>query len=172
MSNKDIFDFDVNEFEEELENDVGYPEGWRPEKGDFILGELVGYGSFDGDYGVVPIANVKAKKGTTSPDGEKVELEEGKIYGVWLSHAVLKRKFEDLKPVPGEIIGILRKDLIKPKTKGYKPYPDYGVKVHDRATVGSYVPEFLREAKAPAPEAQPQDVPQSEVEATDDELPF
>jgi hypothetical protein len=92
---------------DELDNWNGWPEAWRPEPGDILVGRIDAYDVGHTNYG--PVRTVLL---TQEDTGERVS--------VWLSSTVLLNLFEQHKPKPGERIGL--KYLGKDETKGYHRY--------------------------------------------------
>jgi hypothetical protein len=92
---------------DELEKWNGWPEAWRPEPGDILVGRIDAYDVGHTNYG--PVRTVLL---TQEDTGERVS--------VWLSSTVLLNLFEQHKPKPGERIGL--KYLGKDETKGYHRY--------------------------------------------------
>lgn len=90
----------------ELEDFDGYPESWRPDVGEIIVGEVLRYDSGHTEYGEYPIAVLRDKS-------------TGEERGVWLMHTVLRDEFEEKRPKPGERVGIKR---LPDADKGYKRY--------------------------------------------------
>jgi hypothetical protein len=91
---------------DELESWNGWPEAWRPDPGDILIGKIDAYDVGHTAYG--PVRTVLLTQDT----GERVSL--------WLSSAVLLNLFEQHKPKPGERIGL--KYLGKDEAKGYHRY--------------------------------------------------
>lgn len=90
----------------ELHDLEDWPEAWRPEVGDVLVGEILSY-----DVGFTPYGEVRTV--IVKPEtGEKVSL--------WLSSTVLLDLFRRHKPKPGERIGL--KYLGKDTKKGYHRY--------------------------------------------------
>jgi hypothetical protein len=90
----------------ELETWNGWPEAWRPEPGDILVGIIDGYDVGHTAYG--PVRTVLLTQDT------------GGRVSVWLSSTVLLNLFEQHKPKPGERIGL--KYLGKDENKGYHRY--------------------------------------------------
>ena len=92
---------------DELEKfDGTYPESWRPEVGEILVGTIVRYETGSTNYGSYPICVVR-------------DEQSGAERSVWLLHAVLRDEFEKQKPLPGERCGIKR---LPDSDKNYKRY--------------------------------------------------
>ena len=145
----------------ELDRDQEFPPSWRPLEGDQIVGVIERY-----------------SHGTSSLTGDPVQIvwiedDQGNRHSVWLNCAVLVSKFADLKPQPGERVGI--RYMGKHEAKNYKIFRV----VVDRAAAPPAAPTFdappvpAEMAADVAPdstlddEAEPDD-----LELTDDDVPF
>lgn len=96
--------------EEELMDalDKDFPESWVPETvGDKLVGRFVRIDEGPSDYGPVPIY---------------VFDVDGKEYGAWAFHAVLRSQMEAAKPKPGDLIGISYKGEKQGAKQTYKNY--------------------------------------------------
>lgn len=115
----------------ELEEEDGdYPDAWRPEIGEILVGELVRYSRGHTTYGEAVIAIV-SHEGT------------GELAAVWLLHHVLLDEFRKLRPSPGERIGIKR---LPDAERAQNPYQRFIVRV-DR-------PDEVPDALGPDPRSQ------------------
>ena len=86
MSDRDLI--------KELQNEViEYPESWQPEVGGIISGVLLKYTRGPTSYGEVDIAWIQQ-------DGDQPTL------CVWLTRQILRSKFREKRPRPGERIAI------------------------------------------------------------------
>jgi len=106
MSNRDLA--------AELDSDTGaHPESWKPAPGDKLVGRVVRYDKAPGRYGpcVLAVLDVAGEGGKASQGPHLV--------AVWLAHKVLLELFKDLRPAPGEMVGIKRVD---DSGKGYARY--------------------------------------------------
>lgn len=75
--------------------DQDYPESWVPEKpGDKIIGQYVRTDEGPSDYGPVPIYVLSV---------------DGKEFGVWSFHAVLRNQWAASRVKPGDTVGIAYK---------------------------------------------------------------
>jgi hypothetical protein len=92
---------------DELESWQGWPEAWRPQPGDILVGFIDGY-----DVGYTSYGEVRTVIVTREETNQKVS--------VWLSSTVLLNLFQKHKPRPGERIGL--KYLGKDREKGYHRY--------------------------------------------------
>jgi hypothetical protein len=116
----------------ELEREDGtYPESWRPQPGDILVGTIEKYDRASTSYGTYNIAVLRD--------------EQGALHSVWLMHAVLLDEFRKLRPRPGERLGIKR---LEDAERGYRRY---AVRV-DREP-GSDIPDFDAAPAADAPPA-------------------
>lgn len=134
-----------------LEKDSGeLPKSWIPKVGDLLCGELVRYDSGHTPYGRAVIAVVR--------DEDTEELR-----GVWLIHHVLREKFKEDRPRPGEWVAIKR---LPDSERGYRRYS----LLLDRGPTAE-VPDFDVDgpaADAPEPTAAAEAAPESD----DEEIPF
>ena len=107
-------------FEEQLDS---YPEGWRPQPGDKVIGTIVEIDTRTSDYGQgdYPVLTIA--------------LDSGEEVAVHAFHTVLKNELARLKPVEGERIGIVYHGK-KAGKGGGNGYESYRVKV-DRSAGGS-----------------------------------
>lgn len=123
--------YSADNFQEE------YPESWQPDTGDFVGGVIQRYDrastEFRGERREHPICVLEVEHISGG-----AEVSRGDELGVWLLHTVLLSKFEELRPRPGERIGI-RKTPSPPD----KAYHDYVVKV-DRDPEDEEVPDFSK----------------------------
>lgn len=102
--------------EERIEK--GFPESWRPEEGEKIIGTVVEYGVGPTDYG--------------ERDTVVVRLADGTEKTVWLLHDVLINQFKREKPQPGERIAV---KYVGQKTNptSQRRYKDYRLMVERSA---------------------------------------
>lgn len=103
----------MTELEEmDLALDQDYPETVRlDDDNPKVMGEFVRVDFGPSEYGQVPIV---------------VLSREGKEYGLWLFHAVLRNQFAKVKPKVGEMVGA--KYLGKKKGASGREYSNYIVK--------------------------------------------
>lgn len=144
--------------------ELSYAEGWRPEEGDTLIGRVTevatGRSQFGGG-GKYPIITVQP--------------EEGAPVAVHCFHAALKARVLDLKPMPGERIGVKFVGKRPHKTDPSLTVADYIVKVEGRTTTDAYA--GMEEPAAPRTDVpvNPQDFapasPASQAQA-DDDIPF
>jgi len=87
--------------------DGAYPDAWRPQAGETLVGVVKNYTTASGQYGEVAVCTI-------------AEEETGECVAVWLSSAVLLSLFKRHKPKVGERIG-LKYGGTHPE-KGYKLY--------------------------------------------------
>lgn len=117
-----------------------YPSSWKPNTGDFVGGVIQRYDrastEFRGERREHPICVLEVEHISGGAD-----VRRGDEVGIWLLHTVLLSKFEELRPRPGERIGI-RKTPSPPD----KQYHNYVVKV-DRDPEDEQVPDFSRYQK-------------------------
>lgn len=116
---------------DQLANDVeraekGFPDRWNPEEpGDMVLGELVTVDrNIQTQYGPVDVATIHDE-----------DLDEAR--SVWLARTVLQNEWEEVKPRPGERVGVayLGHEEGEDGEDGDPGYHRYSVRV-DRATDG------------------------------------
>ena len=128
-------------------------EGWRPEEGDTVIGTVVvvdaGWSDFKNGY--YPIITVQ-------PD-------DGAPVAVHCFHDVLEKRVTDLRPEPGDTIGI--KYQGKRKTKdGNREVAIYTVRVKGKSPVSVWDTRL-----APATAPAQSDIPATLDEGHDD-IPF
>lgn len=82
------------------------PENWYPDVGDILVGEVLRYTSGHTASDQYPICVVR-------------DEENGGQLNVWVMHSVLRNKFKEKRPKPGERIGIKR---LPDAPKGYKRF--------------------------------------------------
>lgn len=100
----------------ELEDRLGrdYPESViLNEDNPQIIGRFVRVDSGPSDYGPVPIFVIADR--------------DGKEYGLWGFHAVLRSQFAAKKPKPGELVGVRFLGERENSRPGGKPYKNYRV---------------------------------------------
>jgi hypothetical protein len=83
-----------------------FPEGWRPQPGDKLIGVVIGLEKRTTEYGEYPIVTVRT--------------DEGKDYAFHAFHTVAKGELEKLQPMVGDRIGIAYHG--PHPTKGYERY--------------------------------------------------
>jgi hypothetical protein len=88
------------------EQDLEFPEAWRPKQGDFLIGKVVSLDERDGEYGSYPIVTVQR------PDGERLAFHA--------FHTVARGELARLRPKTGDEIGI--KYHGKDAERGYERY--------------------------------------------------
>jgi hypothetical protein len=96
----------MRDLKRELEEWDGWPEPWKPEPGDVLVGRVVQYSTAMGRYGPCRTCII--------------ERDEGGRVAVWLSLTVLLDLFKKEKPQVGERIGL--KYLGRDEAKGYHRY--------------------------------------------------
>ena len=102
MSNRDLA--------AELDSETGaHPESWKPAPGDKLVGRVVRYDKAPGRYGPCVLAVLDVAGEGHGPH----------LVAVWLAHKVLLELFKELRPAPGERVGIKRVD---DSGKGYARY--------------------------------------------------
>lgn len=97
---------DRRDLNQELKNWDGWPDAWKPQAGDVLVGTVETYDTGFTPYGAVRTVIVMQE------NGERVSL--------WLSSTVLLDLFNRLKPKHGERIGL--KYLGKDPKKHYHRY--------------------------------------------------
>lgn len=84
-------------------------EGWRPEPGDEIAGEIVGLSETKGDYEAYPVVTIRTEDG---------------VFDVHCFHTVLKGQIAEKQPRIGDLIGIKYFGKKEPK-RGGSSYEHY-----------------------------------------------
>jgi hypothetical protein len=97
---------------------VEYPASWRPESGDTLLGEAVGWSDYEKTD---PIS-----KETKTCRILTVRDESGLEHGVWLWHSVLRQELERVNP--GDLVAISYVGK-RPRQSGDGAYHHYRVAV-------------------------------------------
>lgn len=104
--------------------DNSWPESWKPEPGDLLVGKLIRKGVRKTRYGPTEVA--------------VVETDDHARFCVWLSSTVLKGCFDQENPEPGDRVGIRYNG--RHETKGYHLYAlvvDRGERVPPRSPPAS-----------------------------------
>lgn len=130
--------------------DRDYPESWVPEKaGDKIIGQYVRTDEGPSDYGPVPIYVLSV---------------DGKEFGVWSFHAVLRSQWETARAKPGDTIGIAYKGEKQGARNTYKNYRVINLDRTEPEPGATYAPpEDVEEVKPDSePEATRSDWDQAE----------
>jgi len=83
-----------------------FPEGWRPQPADKLIGVVIGSETRTTDYGEYPIHTVRT--------------DDGRDVAVHAYHTVLRRELEKLQPRVGDRIGIAYHG--PHPTRGYERY--------------------------------------------------
>ena len=97
----------TDDFRSGLEDSDGeFPESWRPEVGDLLVGTVVRYETSTTQYGDAHICVVK-------------DEITGNDRSVWLLYTVLRGEFKKQRPMPGERVGVKR---LADAAKGYRRY--------------------------------------------------
>lgn len=151
-------------------------EGWRPEAGDFLVGEVTDISralnwNSDGYY---PIVTIKVEKGTSG--GNDVS---DTLVAVHCFHAILANRMVELRPKVGETIGVkFVRGSEKPKKKGEKHTPAvYNVRIKGRSadSIWDSMPSNLP-LKSDIPESDvnsnAEDFIAGAVTQEDDDIPF
>lgn len=145
-------------------------EGWRPEKGDLIVGVVedmdVGWSDFRGEYPILTIRPDKAQS-----KGKTADLEAVKVH---CFHDVLFSRVLSLRPVPGETVGIQFHGKEPHKTKANQTVSRYTFKVAGRAAdpSGMYDRMGAGRQRQPAQQAPAQQAFTPPVVGDDDDIPF
>ncbi len=136
---------DADPFRRALEEDEGeFAEAWLPKPGEMLVGTLARYERGSTSYGPCAIAIVE-------------DETSGKQWGLWILHEVLKQEFTDLRPVPGERIGVKR--LPDARNAAGQPYAKWLLRV-DRPSGEQPIPDFGAIAPVtPTPRAAPAGAP-------------
>ena len=103
----------MRDLSSELDTETVHPESWKPRPGDKLVGRLVRYDKARSRYGPCFLAVLDVSEESPQP------ITDPHLVAVWLSHAVLLEKFKDLRPAPGERLGIKR---LPNAAKGYARY--------------------------------------------------
>lgn len=125
------------------------PEGWRPEVGDVVIGEIDEVTTGNGDFGEYPLLII--------------EKGDGSYVAVHAFHSVLKNELNSLAPSVGDTIGVKYLGPTEPKgglKKGMSAYESYRVRLDRKSPAGSSVPT--------PPRAQ--SIPESERAASSDDF--
>ena len=125
--------------------DNQYHPAWRPEIGDIFVGHFVRY------------ERAITKKGPRFIAVAK-EQDTGQLVSIWLTSVVLRERFKDRRPMPGERFGIRR---LPDSGRGYQRY----VVVVDRNETEE--PDFFKTDKAADRNS---DQPRGAL--NDDDIPF
>jgi hypothetical protein len=88
------------------EQDLEFPEAWRPKVGDYLIGKVVSLDERDGEYGSYPIVTV------SRADGTRLAFHA--------FHTVARGELARLRPKIGDEIGI--KYHGKDAERGYERY--------------------------------------------------
>jgi len=109
-------------------DDGSLPLRWNPDDipDTMIVGELLRYETIVTDFGPSQIAIVE-------------DEDDGVAYGVALFRAVLKKKFDQLEPRPGDRVAVKYVGLEQPRQAGKNSYHNYVVKL-ERGTPVAAVP--------------------------------
>jgi hypothetical protein len=123
-----------------------FPESWRPQPGDVLVGEYV-----------------RRDTGTSSYDGSTVPIlvlrdEAGKEWGAWVFHTVLRQQLAAKRPRVGELVAIRYEG--KRQGAGGSTYHCYRVAVEREG--GEWTDDLATEAveefaSQPAPASKPDD---------------
>jgi hypothetical protein len=145
----------------DMDMDVAYAEGWRPEPGDVVIGVItdLSNGWSDQTQTNYPIVTLHDEK-------------TDKDVAVHAFHQVLRSKLNELRPKVGETIGI--KFVEKRPTKdGKREVSIYNVKVKGRSANIWDTPVM---APPPVPSVVTQSIdavaPEDEGTGADDDIPF
>jgi hypothetical protein len=122
-----------------LRAQVEYPESWRPEPGDTIVGEAVAWSDYH-------------KTDETSGEEKTCKIltlrdEAGVEHGIWCWHSILRSELANVRP--GDLVAISYTGK-KPRQKGDGAYHHYRVAVQAAA---------LSEPVGEARSAQDDDIP-------------
>ena len=88
------------------EQDLEFPEAWRPKQGEFLIGKVVSLDDRDGEYGSYPIVTVETK------DGRRLAFHA--------FHTVARGELARLRPKIGDDLGV--KYHGKDAERGYERY--------------------------------------------------
>ena len=99
-------------------DDGSLPERWNADDvpGTMLVGTLLRYETIVTDFGEAQVAVIE-------------DDDDGHVWGVALFRAVLKKRFEQLNPKPGDTIGLKYVGLAEPRNKGANSYHNYVLKV-------------------------------------------
>lgn len=73
-------------------------------EGDQLVGEVVGVGTFTGDYGTSPTVTIMPDVANTTEDGSKVKEGEALIF--YASAKIAADEFEAKRPAVGDLLAI------------------------------------------------------------------
>ena len=139
-----------------------FPEGWRPEPGDKLIGVVIGLGSRVGEYGEYPIVSVRT--------------DDGQDFAFHAFHTVARGELETLQPKLGDRIGIAYHG--PHPTKGYERYRIVIVRRAGEVAVGeappTVGPEQVTHGEEDAPPAD-DTVPEQDTDGAaedDDGIPY
>lgn len=139
------------------EQDLRNAEGWRPEEGDLLIGEVTevtsGWSDHAGDF--YPILTIKRR-------------DNGESVSVHCFHTVLKNKILTLRPQVGQTVGIKYLGKHQHPKDASREVTDYVVKIEGGSTADPYAAfgATARPSRPGRPAAAP---PQ---ESPEDDIPF
>ena len=128
-------------FRDELDQETGeYPESWKPEPGDMVIGEVLrydtGYAEWQGNRRQHPILVIRVEDIQGGAD-----VAPGENLGIWMMHKVLREEvLKTWRPEEGETVGI---KMLEPKRdkRGHELYHRYAVRVKGRGPSGEGIPD-------------------------------
>jgi len=100
------------------EDDGSLPERWNPDDvaGTTLVGTLLRFEIIVTKLGEATIAVIE-------------DADDGTVWGVMLGRTVLKKRFEQLEPHPGDTVGIKYVGWVEPRNKNDNGYHNYVLRV-------------------------------------------
>lgn len=109
--------------------------GWKPEKGDMVIGEIISISTAPGtNWGPYPLI--------------EIETDDGTAIAIHAFHTVIRTEIQRLQPAEGDRIGV--KFLGTQKTKDGTEYEGYNVVLERRTPLAAPTPGA---SPTPAPAA-------------------
>src|SRR5262252_6416060 len=98
------------------EDDGSLPERWNAEDlpGTTLVGTLLRFEMIVTDFGEAQVAVIE-------------DADDDHVWGVALFRSVLKKKFDQLAPRPGDMLALKYVGLAEPRTKGANAYHNYAM---------------------------------------------
>lgn len=119
------------------DDDGSLPERWNAEDqpGTTLVGTLLRYETIVTDFGESQVAIIE-------------DADDGTVWGVALFRTVLKKRFEQINPQPGDTLGLKYVGFVEPRTKGQNGYHNYVLRVVRGSGGGEAVAADARPAAA------------------------
>jgi hypothetical protein len=164
----------------EMNLDQDLAQGWRPQEGDVVIGEVLevtsGWSDYAKDY--YPIVTVKPEgKVRQGEDDKSTKLVETDAIAIHCFHQVLRDRMVELRPTPGERLGVKYSGIVKSKD-GKRDISVYTVKVEGReqgAQWDTFAPSARQQASQRQQAARKQEeLPEGDIPTDDDDedIPF